>query len=141
GNVAVDDDKATSVEGVFAAGDMSRGQSLIVWGIQEGRAPARGGDRFLMGDSLLPPGLLRPRKGFPHPGPLPQGGKGERSRPLSRWREGEKDPVPSAASGKGRKIRSPLPLAGKGERSGPLCRKREREKDPVPSPACGRGLG
>ena len=51
---AVDDDKATSVKGVFAAGDMSRGQSLIVWAIQEGRAAARGVDRFLMGDSLLP---------------------------------------------------------------------------------------
>jgi len=54
GNVAADDDKATSVKGVFAAGDMSRGQSLIVWAIQEGRAAARGVDRYLMGDSLLP---------------------------------------------------------------------------------------
>jgi glutamate synthase (NADPH/NADH) small chain len=54
GNVAVDDDKATSVPGVFAAGDMSRGQSLIVWAIQEGRAAARGVDEFLMGDTLLP---------------------------------------------------------------------------------------
>jgi len=54
GNVVADDDKATSVKGVFAAGDMSRGQSLIVWAIQEGRAAARGVDRFLMGESLLP---------------------------------------------------------------------------------------
>jgi len=54
GNVAVNDDKATNVPGVFAAGDMSRGQSLIVWAIQEGRAAARGADRFLMGESLLP---------------------------------------------------------------------------------------
>ena len=54
GNVVADDDKATSVKGVFAAGDMSRGQSLIVWAIQEGRAAARGVDKFLMGDSLLP---------------------------------------------------------------------------------------
>ncbi|HVZ87513.1 MAG TPA: glutamate synthase subunit beta [Polyangia bacterium] len=54
GNVAVDAEKATSVAGVFAAGDMSRGQSLIVWAIQEGRAAARGVDRFLMGDTLLP---------------------------------------------------------------------------------------
>jgi glutamate synthase (NADPH/NADH) small chain len=54
GNVAVDDDKASSVKGVFAAGDMSRGQSLIVWAIQEGRAAARGVDRYLMGESLLP---------------------------------------------------------------------------------------
>ena len=54
GNVAADDDKATSVKGVFAAGDMSRGQSLIVWAIEEGRAAARGVDRFLMGETLLP---------------------------------------------------------------------------------------
>ncbi|HVV15556.1 MAG TPA: glutamate synthase subunit beta [Polyangia bacterium] len=54
GNVAVDGDKATSVPGIFAAGDMSRGQSLIVWAIQEGRAAARGVDQFLMGETLLP---------------------------------------------------------------------------------------
>ena len=53
-NVAVDGDKATSVPGVFAAGDMARGQSLIVWAIQEGRAAARGVDRYLMGETLLP---------------------------------------------------------------------------------------
>ena len=40
--------------GVFAAGDMSRGQSLVVWAIEEGRAAARGVDRFLMGETLLP---------------------------------------------------------------------------------------
>jgi glutamate synthase (NADPH) small chain len=39
---------------VFAAGDMARGQSLIVWAIEEGRAAARGVDRFLMGETLLP---------------------------------------------------------------------------------------
>jgi glutamate synthase (NADPH/NADH) small chain len=54
GNVAADADKATSVKGVFAAGDMSRGQSLIVWAIEEGRAAARGVDRYLMGETLLP---------------------------------------------------------------------------------------
>jgi len=54
GNVAVDEEKATSVKGVYAAGDMSRGQSLIVWAIQEGRAAARGVDRYLMGETLLP---------------------------------------------------------------------------------------
>ena len=52
-NVAVDADKLTSVPGVFAAGDMARGQSLIVWAIQEGRAAARGVDQFLMGETLL----------------------------------------------------------------------------------------
>ncbi len=54
GNVVADDNKATSVKGVFAAGDMARGQSLIVWAIEEGRAAARGVDRFLMGETLLP---------------------------------------------------------------------------------------
>jgi len=44
----------TSVEGVFAAGDCRRGQSLVVWGINEGREAAREIDRFLMGDTLLP---------------------------------------------------------------------------------------
>lgn len=54
GNVARDDDFATSVPGVFVAGDMGRGQSLIVWAIAEGRAAAAGVDRYLMGSSALP---------------------------------------------------------------------------------------
>jgi glutamate synthase (NADPH/NADH) small chain len=54
GNVAADENKMTSVPGVFAAGDMARGQSLIVWAIQEGRAAARGVDRHLMGETALP---------------------------------------------------------------------------------------
>ena len=45
---------ATSVPRVFAAGDMRRGQSLIVWAIREGRQAARAVDAFLMGNSLLP---------------------------------------------------------------------------------------
>jgi glutamate synthase (NADPH/NADH) small chain len=44
----------TSVPGVFTAGDMQRGQSLVVWAIAEGRTAARGVDRFLMGRSDLP---------------------------------------------------------------------------------------
>ena len=44
---------ATSVPGVFAAGDARRGQSLVVWAIQEGRAAAREVDRYLMGYSYL----------------------------------------------------------------------------------------
>jgi glutamate synthase (NADPH/NADH) small chain len=44
----------TSVEGIFAAGDMRRGQSLVVWAINEGRAAARECDRYLMGDTNLP---------------------------------------------------------------------------------------
>jgi glutamate synthase (NADPH/NADH) small chain len=45
---------ATSVKGVFAAGDMRRGQSLIVWAINEGRGAARACDRYLMGSTDLP---------------------------------------------------------------------------------------
>lgn len=45
---------ATSVPGIFAAGDMRRGQSLVVWAIREGRQCAREVDAFLMGESLLP---------------------------------------------------------------------------------------
>lgn len=45
---------ATSVPGVFAAGDMRRGQSLVVWAINEGRGAAREVDRFLMGATQLP---------------------------------------------------------------------------------------
>jgi glutamate synthase (NADPH) small chain len=45
---------ATSVPGVFAAGDMRRGQSLVVWAIREGRQAARAVDEFLMGFSDLP---------------------------------------------------------------------------------------
>jgi glutamate synthase (NADPH/NADH) small chain len=54
-NVKADYGKfSTSVEGVFAAGDMRRGQSLVVWAINEGRAAARECDRYLMGSSNLP---------------------------------------------------------------------------------------
>lgn len=45
---------ATSVPGVFAAGDCRRGQSLIVWGINEGRQAAREIDLYLMGNTRLP---------------------------------------------------------------------------------------
>lgn len=45
---------ATSISKVFAAGDMRRGQSLVVWAIREGRQCARAVDEFLMGSSLLP---------------------------------------------------------------------------------------
>ncbi len=53
-NVARDGRFMTSVPGVFACGDMGRGQSLIVWAIAEGRSCAAGVDRFLSGDTLLP---------------------------------------------------------------------------------------
>ncbi len=45
---------ATSVKGIFTAGDMRRGQSLVVWAINEGRAAAREVDRYLMGQTSLP---------------------------------------------------------------------------------------
>ena len=54
GNVQAGADYQTSVKGVFAAGDMRRGQSLIVWAIQEGRNAAHYIDCFLMGASFLP---------------------------------------------------------------------------------------
>jgi len=54
GTVWRDDAWMTSVPGVFAAGDMQRGQSLIVWAIADGRSSARGVDAYLMGDSDLP---------------------------------------------------------------------------------------
>jgi glutamate synthase (NADPH/NADH) small chain len=54
GNVARDDHYKTSADGVFVAGDMGRGQSLIVWAIAEGRACAAGVDSFLMGETHLP---------------------------------------------------------------------------------------
>ncbi|TPG29717.1 glutamate synthase subunit beta [Mycolicibacterium hodleri] len=54
GNVSRNDDFQTSVGGVFVAGDMGRGQSLIVWAIAEGRAAAAGVDRYLMGKTALP---------------------------------------------------------------------------------------
>jgi glutamate synthase (NADPH/NADH) small chain len=48
GNVATDENYASSVEGVFAAGDMRRGQSLVVWAIAEGRKAAASIDRYLV---------------------------------------------------------------------------------------------
>jgi glutamate synthase (NADPH/NADH) small chain len=48
GNVATDENSMTSVPGVFAAGDMRRGQSLVVWAISEGRKAAAAVDRYLM---------------------------------------------------------------------------------------------
>ena len=55
GNVLANtDDYRTSVDKVFAAGDMRRGQSLVVWAIREGRQCARAVDEFLMGSTTLP---------------------------------------------------------------------------------------
>jgi glutamate synthase (NADPH/NADH) small chain len=54
GNVARDGAYATSVPGVFVAGDMGRGQSLIVWAIAEGRSAAAAADQFLTGEAVLP---------------------------------------------------------------------------------------
>ncbi|UQS26775.1 glutamate synthase subunit beta [Amycolatopsis thermalba] len=54
GNVARDSDFRTSVDNVFVAGDMGRGQSLIVWAIAEGRSAAAGVDAYLTGRNVLP---------------------------------------------------------------------------------------
>jgi glutamate synthase (NADPH/NADH) small chain len=55
GNVKADTNRyQTSNPSVFAAGDMRRGQSLVVWAIREGRQCARAVDEFLMGSSDLP---------------------------------------------------------------------------------------
>jgi glutamate synthase (NADPH/NADH) small chain len=53
GNVATDENKMTNIQGVFSAGDMARGQSLVVWALAEGREAARGIDEYLMGDTTL----------------------------------------------------------------------------------------
>jgi glutamate synthase (NADPH) small chain len=58
GNVARDENFMSSVPGVFVAGDMGRGQSLIVWAIAEGRSCAAGADRWLMGETALPSPIL-----------------------------------------------------------------------------------
>lgn len=54
GNVTINERRMTSVPGVFAAGDMARGQSLVVWAIRDGRDTARCVDEYLMGETLLP---------------------------------------------------------------------------------------
>ncbi len=54
GSVVADDRWATNVDNVFVCGDMTRGQSLIVWAIAEGRSAAAAVDRHLMGDTALP---------------------------------------------------------------------------------------
>ena len=54
GNVWCDENKMTSVDGVFTAGDMTRGQSLVVWAIAEGREAARSVDKYLMKSTSLP---------------------------------------------------------------------------------------
>jgi glutamate synthase (NADPH/NADH) small chain len=55
GNINADTENYHTSKGkVFAAGDMRRGQSLVVWAIREGRQCARAVDEFLMGSSVLP---------------------------------------------------------------------------------------
>jgi glutamate synthase (NADPH/NADH) small chain len=54
GNVVRDKEFMATVPGVFVAGDIGRGQSLIVWAIAEGRAAAAAADTWLTGNSLLP---------------------------------------------------------------------------------------
>ena len=54
GNIKTNNHKMTTHEGVFAAGDMVRGQSLVVWALAEGREAAREIDKYLMGTTALP---------------------------------------------------------------------------------------
>ena len=54
GNVKTDNNYTTSIKGVFSAGDMHRGQSLVVWAISEGRRAAYCIDKYLMGQTSLP---------------------------------------------------------------------------------------
>ena len=63
GNVVRSDSWSTTVPGVFVAGDMGRGQSLIVWAIAEGRSAAAAVDSFLVGSSLLPSPILPTSRG------------------------------------------------------------------------------
>jgi glutamate synthase (NADPH) small chain len=58
GNVARNDAWSSNVPGVFVAGDMGRGQSLIVWAIAEGRSCAAAVDEWLMGETALPAPLV-----------------------------------------------------------------------------------
>ncbi|GHF48629.1 glutamate synthase (NADPH/NADH) small chain [Amycolatopsis bartoniae] len=60
GNVARDEAFRTSVDNVFVAGDMGRGQSLIVWAIAEGRSAAAAVDRYLVPERELLPAPIRP---------------------------------------------------------------------------------
>jgi glutamate synthase (NADPH/NADH) small chain len=62
GSVTADASWSTNVEGVFVCGDMTRGQSLIVWALAEGRSAAAAVDRYLMGQTSLPAPI--------HPGQL-----------------------------------------------------------------------
>jgi glutamate synthase (NADPH/NADH) small chain len=61
-NVKSNESKSTNIPKVFTAGDMTRGQSLIVWAIAEGRQAAHGIDAFLMGSSDLPAPLAHGRE-------------------------------------------------------------------------------
>ena len=59
GNVATKADYMTSVDGIFAAGDMRRGQSLVVWAISEGRKAAAAVDSYLTANADMEPQFRR----------------------------------------------------------------------------------
>ena len=124
-----DDDYMTNVPGVFVAGDMGRGQSLIVWAIAEGRACAAGVDRWLMGDTQLPspispdgaPTCVTPRPSLT-PDEIDAGGSGHgggrdvtrfggvrRGRPARRRRRRSSTSEPPASSPSPRRP-SPRPI-------------------------------
>jgi glutamate synthase (NADPH/NADH) small chain len=62
GNVATDENYMASVPGVFAAGDMRRGQSLVVWAIAEGRKAAAGIDKYVNALRSAPPPKSRSKR-------------------------------------------------------------------------------
>src|SRR4029077_2611684 len=75
GNIARDGSFATSLPGVFVAGDAGRGQSLIVWAIAEGRSAAAAVDAYLCGDTSMPAPI------GPATGPLRERSPAARVRP------------------------------------------------------------
>ena len=93
GRVPRDDQYATSVPGVFVAGDMGRGQSLIVWAIAEGRSAAAAADRYLAGETALPAAIpasaapLRLSHGWSMPGAV-CGAKAGVASTAVKWPEG-----------------------------------------------------
>jgi glutamate synthase (NADPH/NADH) small chain len=87
GNVGRDASYQTSVEGVFVAGDMGRGQSLIVWAIAEGRSAAAAVDTYLTGKNSLPAPIAPNARPLVLTSPGSTGRRGDGSRHGGRYGE------------------------------------------------------